>query len=83
MADVKPVGSTLLTNWKLFGKQSPKIKGNKVELIKIPYASTVRSLVYAMVCTQPDIGYKVEVVNRFMSIPGKEHWLLSSGYFGT
>ena len=43
-------------------------------MMKIPYASVVGSLMYAMVCTRPDIGYVVEVVSRFMSNPGKEHW---------
>ena len=43
-------------------------------MMKIPYASTVGSLMYAMVCTWPDIGYVVGVVSRFMSNPGKEHW---------
>ena len=62
MADAKPVGSTLPTNCKLSGKQSPKTKVDKGEMMKRPYASAVGSLMYAMVCTQPDIGYKVEVV---------------------
>ena len=43
-------------------------------MMKIPYASVVGSLMYAMVCTRPDIGYAVGVVSRFMSNPGKEHW---------
>lgn len=41
---------------------------------KIPYASAVGSLMYAMVCTRPDIAHVVEVVSRFLSNPGKEHW---------
>ena len=39
-----------------------------------PYASEVASLMYAMVCTRPDIAYAVGVLIRFMSKPGKEHW---------
>ena len=42
--------------------------------MKIPYTSAVGSLMYAMVCTRPDIGYAVGVLSRFMSNPGKEHW---------
>ena len=74
MSDAKPVGSTLLTNCKLSGKQSPKTKLEKAEMMKIPYASVVGSLMYAMVCTRPDIGYAVGVVSRFMSNRGREHW---------
>ena len=43
-------------------------------MMKIPYASVVVSLMYAMVCTQPDIRYAVGVVIRFMSNPRKDHW---------
>ena len=41
---------------------------------KVPYASTIGSLMYAMVCTRPDIAHAVGVVSRFMSRPGKQHW---------
>jgi len=34
----------------------------------------VGSLMYAMVCTRPNIAQVVGVVNRYMSNPGKEHW---------
>ena len=40
----------------------------------IPYSSTVGSLMYAMVCTRPDIAHAVGVVSRFLSNPGKQHW---------
>ena len=40
----------------------------------VPYASVVGSLMYAMVCTRPDISHAVRVLTRFMSKPGKEHW---------
>ena len=41
----------------------------------ILYASVVGSLVYAILCTRPDICYMVEVVNRFQSNPGLDHWM--------
>jgi hypothetical protein len=40
----------------------------------VPYASVVGSLMYAMVCTRPDIKYAVRDLSRYMSKPGKEHW---------
>ena len=39
----------------------------------VPYASAVGSLMYAMVCTRPDIAHAVRVVSRFLSNLGKEH----------
>ncbi len=31
-------------------------------------------LMYAMVCTRPDISHAMGVVSRYMSNPGKQHW---------
>ena len=39
------------------------------------YASAVGSLMYAMLCTRPDICYAVGVVSRFQSNPGLNHWI--------
>ena len=41
---------------------------------KVPYASAIGSMIYAMVYTRPDIAHAVGVVSRFMSKPGKQHW---------
>ena len=76
LSDAKSVGSTLPTNYKLSGKQSLKPKAEKAKMTNIPYASVVGSLMYPMVCTRLDIGYVVGVVKRFMSNPGREHWVV-------
>ena len=41
---------------------------------KIPYASTVGSLMYAHTCTRPDISFAVGMLGRYESDPGFEHW---------
>nr|GEY19297.1 retrovirus-related Pol polyprotein from transposon TNT 1-94 [Tanacetum cinerariifolium] len=38
------------------------------------YASVIGSIMYAMVCTRPDIAHAVSVVSRYMDCPGKTHW---------
>ena len=38
---------------------------------KVPSASAVGSLMYAMVCTRHDIAHAVGVVRRYMNNPGK------------
>jgi len=48
---------------------------------RVPYASVVGTLMYAMVCTRPDIAYAVGVLSRFMSKPGKEHWTATKRVF--
>ena len=41
----------------------------------IPYALAVGSLMYAMLCTRPDICFAVGMVSRYQSDPGEEHWI--------
>lgn len=41
---------------------------------KIPYASAIGSLMYAQVCTRPDIAFIVGVLGRYLSNPGVDHW---------
>ena len=41
---------------------------------KIPYASAVGSLMYAQVCTRPDIAYIVGMLSRYLSNSGMGHW---------
>jgi len=41
---------------------------------KVPYASVVGSLMYAQVCTRPDIAFAVNALGRYLSDPGLDHW---------
>ena len=57
----------------LFKDQCPKALA-EIESIKIaPYASAVESLMYAMLCTRPDICFDIGMVSRYQSNPGREH----------
>ena len=40
----------------------------------VPYANAFGSLMYAMICTQPDICYVVGLVSRFQSNSRLAHW---------
>ena len=44
------------------------------QMKKIPYASTVGSLMYAQTCTRPDISFAVGMLGRYQSDPGFEYW---------
>jgi hypothetical protein len=44
------------------------------EMQNVPYASAVGSLIYAMVCTRPDIAQVVSTMRRFMSNLGRPRW---------
>ena len=45
----------------------------------VPYASTVGSIMYAMLCTRPDVSYALSVSSRYQSDPGLEHWAAVKG----
>ena len=55
MNKAKPVSTTLGSHFKLSKEQSPKTKEEMDHMSKVPYASTIGSLMYAMVCTRPNI----------------------------
>jgi len=54
--------------------QCPKENLEIEEMKKIPYVSAIGSLMYAQVCTRPDIAYIVGVLGRYLSNPGMDHW---------
>lgn len=57
--------------------QCPKTSMEKAEMDKIPFASAVGSLMYAQVCTRPDLAYIVSVLGRYQSNPGTVHWTIA------
>ena len=74
MQDSKPMNVPITVGVKLFAEKCPKTQEEEEDMSHVPYASVVGSLMYAMVCTRPDIAHAVGVLSRFMSNPGKEHW---------
>jgi hypothetical protein len=40
----------------------------------IPYALAIESLMYAQVCTRPDLAFITGMLGRFQSNPGMDHW---------
>ena len=74
MSKAKAVCSPLAGHLKLSSKKCPTSEKDIKEVSKVPYAFAIGSLMYAMVCTRPDIAHAVGVVNRFLSNHGKEHW---------
>jgi hypothetical protein len=57
----------------LCADQCPKTQEEEEDMSHVPYANAVGNLMYAMVCTRPDIAHAVGVLSRYMSKPGKEH----------
>jgi len=74
MENAKAISTPLPSHLKLTKEMCPKTQEEEEKMSKVPYASAVGSLMYAMVCTRLDIAHAVEVVSRYMSHPGFEHW---------
>lgn len=74
MENAKPVSTPLGVHFRLSKEQSPKTEEERTQMAKVPYASAIGSLMYAMVCTRPDIAQAVGAVSRYMNNPGKTHW---------
>ena len=43
---------------------------------KVSYSSTIKSLMYAMVCTRLDIAHAMGVVSKYINNLGKENWMV-------
>jgi hypothetical protein len=54
--DTKPISTPLAPYLKLSSQLSLKTDEEREYMAKVPYANTVASLMYAMVCTRPDIS---------------------------
>ena len=42
---------------------------------KIQYASAIGSIMYAMLCTRPDVSYALSITSRCQSDPDESHWI--------
>jgi hypothetical protein len=81
MQECKSVRVPIPVGVKLLVDQCPKTQEEEEDMSCVPYASVVGSLMYAMVCTRPNIPRAVGVLSRYMSKPGKEHWTLVKRVF--
>ena len=73
MKDCSPSAAPIMKGDKLSLNQCPKNDLENESMKNIPYASVVGSLMYAQVCTRPDIAYAVGVLGRYQSNPGVDH----------
>ncbi|GJU38495.1 retrovirus-related pol polyprotein from transposon TNT 1-94 [Tanacetum coccineum] len=69
MQDCKPISTPFPTNIKLSSKMSPSSEKERMEISRVPYASAVGSLMFAMICTRPNIAHAVGVASRYMAEP--------------
>jgi hypothetical protein len=68
------VSTPLANHFKLLASQCPRTKGKVGDMSKVPYASAVRYLMYAVVCTRTNSAHAMSTVNKYMSNLEREHW---------
>ena len=52
----------------------PSTKEERERMDKIPYASAIGSIMYAMICTRPDVSYALSMTSGYQSDPSESHW---------
>ncbi|KAL0303421.1 UNVERIFIED_CONTAM: Retrovirus-related Pol polyprotein from transposon TNT 1-94 [Sesamum radiatum] len=75
MHNANPVDTPMDKSCVLSKELCSKTEEEKKCMTKIPYASVVRSLMYAMMCTRPDLYYTVGMVSWYQSNSGPDHWV--------
>ncbi|KAG8492178.1 hypothetical protein CXB51_009620 [Gossypium anomalum] len=64
MQSAKPVSTPLAAHFRLSSTLSPQSDDEIEYMSHVPYSSAVGSLMYAMVCSRPDLSYAVSTFGR-------------------
>jgi hypothetical protein len=57
-------------------KQCPLEPDEQERMRAILYASAIRSIMYAMICTCQDVSYALNAIRRYQSNYGDAHWII-------
>ncbi|KAA0026304.1 retrotransposon protein, putative, Ty1-copia subclass [Cucumis melo var. makuwa] len=58
----------------LYKNQCPKTQDERERMQKILYASAMGFIMYAMLCTQPDVSCALSLTSRYQSDPSAMSW---------
>ena len=64
MHEAKPVSTPLDAHFRLSAALCPQSDKDVEYMSKVPYSSAVGSLMYAMVCSRPNLSHVLSVVSR-------------------
>ncbi|KAK4364466.1 hypothetical protein RND71_015824 [Anisodus tanguticus] len=74
MENSKKGGLPMGQGIKLSQKDNPSNAIELERMKRIPYASAIGSIMYAMTCTRPDVAFALSMTCKFQQNPGEEHW---------
>ena len=63
----------VLQGIKLSKTQCPVTAEDREKMGTVPYASAIGSIMYAMLCTRPDVSLAISMAGRFQSNPRVDH----------
>ena len=79
----KPVNVPLDSHFNLSSGLCSSSVEEKDYTSHVPYDNTIGCLMYAMVCTKPNISHVVGIVSKYMENLGKNIGMQLNGCFGT
>ncbi|GJU98245.1 putative RNA-directed DNA polymerase [Tanacetum coccineum] len=59
---------------KISSDLCPKTNDELDKMSRVPYASAIGSIMYAMTCTRPNVSFALSMVSRHQQNPGEGHW---------
>ena len=74
MENSKPINTPVEKGSALCLDQCTKTDEEKKHMSTVPYVKAIGNLMYAMLCTRPDICFAVGMVSCYQSNPGPAHW---------
>jgi hypothetical protein len=63
----------MITGKPLSKAQCPQTDEEHQYMSEVPFALAIGSILYAMICTRPDVSFALSATSRHQSDPGKEH----------
>jgi hypothetical protein len=69
-----PTPAPIVKGDKYGSFQSPRNQYEIDQMKSVLYASAVRSLIYAQICTRPDLAFVTGMLGRYQKNPGISHW---------
>jgi hypothetical protein len=69
-----PTSAPIVKGDKYGSFQSPRNQYEIDKMKSVPYGSAVGSLMYAQVCTHPDLAFMTGMLGRYQKNPGVNHW---------
>ncbi|KAK8555198.1 hypothetical protein V6N12_009351 [Hibiscus sabdariffa] len=58
----------------------PSTSQERERMSQITYASAIGSIMYAMICTRPDLSYVLSMTSQYQANPGEGHWVAVKKY---